>query len=118
MRRRDFILGIGGAAGAWPLAVNARSNLPVIGWINMCPRARVGASVGFMDGLRDAGLVEDRDFVIDYRSADEQYDRLPALAAELVQRRVSVLAVPGGMALAALPWRDARRCKSPAGQAA
>jgi putative ABC transport system substrate-binding protein len=53
-----------------------------------------------VDGLRDAGLVEDRDFIIDYRSADEQYDRLPVLAAELVQRRVSALAVPGGMALA------------------
>jgi putative ABC transport system substrate-binding protein len=59
-----------------------------------------------VDGLRDAGLVEDRDFIIDYRSADEQYDRLPGLAAELVQRRVSVLAAPGGMALAAAA-RDA-----------
>jgi putative ABC transport system substrate-binding protein len=56
--------------------------------------------------LRDAGLVEDRDFTIDYRSADEQYDRLPGLAAELVQRRVTVLAAPGGMALAAAA-RDA-----------
>ena len=98
--RREFITMFGGAA-AWPLAVNAQSKLPVIGWINMRPRARVGATVGFVDGLRDAGLVEDRDFVIDYRSADEQYDRLPALVADLVQRGVSVLAVPGGMALAA-----------------
>jgi putative ABC transport system substrate-binding protein len=101
MRRREFITIVGSAAAAWPLAVNALSNLPVIGWINMLPRARVGPTVGFVDGLRDAGLVEDRDFVIDYRSADGQYDRLPALAAELVKRRVSVLAVPGGMALAA-----------------
>jgi putative tryptophan/tyrosine transport system substrate-binding protein len=100
MRRREFITIVGSAAAAWPLAVNAQSNLPVIGWINMLPRARVGPTVGFVDGLRDAGLVEDRDFVIDYRSADEQYDRLPALAAELVKRGVSVLAVPGGMALA------------------
>ena len=61
---------------------------------------------GFVDGLRDAGLVEDRDFIIDYRSSDEQYDRLLGLAAELVQRRVSVLAAPGGMALAAAA-RDA-----------
>jgi putative tryptophan/tyrosine transport system substrate-binding protein len=100
LRRRDVITMLGGAA-AWPYRASAQSNLPVIGWINMRPRARVGATVGFVDGLRDAGLVEDRDFVIDYRSADEQYDRLPALAADLVQRRVSVLAVPGGMALAA-----------------
>ena len=77
MRRREFIALIGSMATAWPLAVNAQSNLPVIGWINMLPRARVGPTVGFVDGLRDAGLVEDRDFVIDYRSADGQYDRLP-----------------------------------------
>jgi putative tryptophan/tyrosine transport system substrate-binding protein len=101
--RRRLMALLGGAAASsmsWPLAVNAQSKLPVIGWINMRPRARVGATVGFVDGLRDAGLVEERDFIFDYRSADEQYDRLPALAAELVQRRVSVLAVPGGMALA------------------
>jgi len=109
MRRREFVALLGGAAASsicWPLAVNAQSRLPVIGWINMRPRARVGATVGFVDGLRDAGLVEDRDFIIDYRSADEQYDRLPGLAAELVQRRASVLAAPGGMALAAAA-RDA-----------
>jgi putative tryptophan/tyrosine transport system substrate-binding protein len=107
--RRELMVLLGGAAASsisWPLAVNAQSSLPVIGWINMRPRARAGATVGFVDGLRDAGLVEDRDFIIDYRSADEQYDRLPGLAAELVQRRVSVLAVPGGMALAAAA-RDA-----------
>jgi ABC-type uncharacterized transport system substrate-binding protein len=100
MRRRQFITLLGGAA-AWPLAARAQSKLPVVGWISTRPRARVGATLGFVDGLRDAGLVEDRDFIIEHRSADEQYDRLPALAAELVEKRVSVLAVPGGMALAA-----------------
>jgi putative ABC transport system substrate-binding protein len=107
--RRKLMALLGGAAASsisWPLAVKAQSRLSVIGWINMRPRARVGATVGFVDGLRYAGLVEDRDFIIDYRSADEQYDRLPGLAAELVQRRVSVLAAPGGMALAAAA-RDA-----------
>src|SRR5262245_12454847 len=102
--RRKLMVLLGGAAASsisWPLAVNAQSRLPVIGWINMRPRARTGAPAGFVDGLRDAGLVEDRDFTIDYRSADEQYDRLPGLAAELVQRRVAVLAVPGGLTLAA-----------------
>jgi ABC-type uncharacterized transport system substrate-binding protein len=101
--RRKLTALLGGAAAlsmSWPLAVNAQSKLPVIGWISMRPRPRVGPPVGFVDGLRDAGLIEDRDYIIDYRSADEQYDRLPALAAELVERRVSVLAVPGGMALA------------------
>ena len=68
-------------------------------------RARVGATVGFVDGLRDAGLVEDRDFIIDYRSADEQYDRLPGLAAKLVQRRVSVLGATPPPSTGALPLR-------------
>jgi ABC-type uncharacterized transport system substrate-binding protein len=107
--RRKFMALLGWAATSsisWSLAVDAQSRLPVIGWINMRPRSRVGAAAGFVDGLRDAGLVEGRDFMIDYRSADEQYDRLPGLAAELVQRRVSVLAAPGGMALAAAA-RDA-----------
>ena len=107
--RRKLMALLGGAAASsisWPLAVNAQSKLPVIGWINMRPRARVGSTLGFVDGLTDAGLVEDRDFIIGYRSADEQYDRLPGLAAELVQRRVSVLAAPGGMALASAA-RDA-----------
>jgi putative ABC transport system substrate-binding protein len=107
--RRKLMALLGAAAASsmsWTLAVNAQSTVPVIGWINMRPRSRVGATVGFVDGLRDAGLVEDRDFIIEYRSADEQYDRLPGLAAELVQRRVSVLAAPGGMALAAAA-RDA-----------
>jgi putative ABC transport system substrate-binding protein len=101
--RRKLMALLGAAAASamsWPLAARAQSRLPVIGWMSMRPRPRIGPSVGFVDGLRDAGLVEDRDFIIDYRSADEQYDRLPALATELVQRRVSVLAVPGGMALA------------------
>jgi putative ABC transport system substrate-binding protein len=101
--RRKLMALFGGAAAwsmSWPLALNAQSKLPVIGWISMRPRPRVGPPVGFVDGLRDAGLVEDRDYIIDYRSADEQHDRLPALAAELVERRVSVLAVPGGMVLA------------------
>ena len=108
MGRREFVVLLGGAASfiSWPLAMNAQSSLPVIGWISMRPRARAGATLGFVDGLRDAGLIENRDFTIDHRSADEQYDRLPGLAAELVQRRVSLLAVPGAMALAAAA-RDA-----------
>src|SRR5262245_14113315 len=101
--RRKLMALLGGAASSsvsWPLAVNAQSSLPVIGWLNMRPRARVGATVGFVDGLRDAGLAVDRDFIIDYRSVDDRYNRLPGLAPEAVQLRASVLAVPGGIALA------------------
>jgi hypothetical protein len=85
--RRKVMALLGGAAASsisWPLAVNAQSSLPVIGWINMRPRARAGATVGFVDGLRDAGLVEDRDFIIDYRSA-EPSPMLLSLADEVIE---------------------------------
>jgi putative ABC transport system substrate-binding protein len=101
MRRRKFITLLGGAS-AWPLVARAQAKLPVVGWLSARPRVRGGAaSEGIVEGLRDAGFVEGQDVIIDYRSADDQFDRLPALAAELVERRVSVIAAPGSMALAA-----------------
>jgi putative tryptophan/tyrosine transport system substrate-binding protein len=100
MRRRKFITLVGGAA-AWPLVARAQAKLPVVGWLAARPRVRAAAIEGVAEGLRDAGFVEGQDVIIDYRSADEQFDRLPALAAELVERRVSVIAAPGSMALAA-----------------
>jgi putative tryptophan/tyrosine transport system substrate-binding protein len=99
IRRREFIAALGGAT-AWPLAARAQPKLPVIGWLALRPRVRTSESEGFVDGLRDAGLVEGRNLIIEHRSADGRYDRLPALAAELVQRQVDVLAAPGGMPLA------------------
>jgi putative ABC transport system substrate-binding protein len=101
IKRRQLIKLLGGAAAAWPLAARAQPRLPVVGWLSARPRARAAASEGFVEGLRDAGLVEDRDFIIEHRSADDRFDRLPALAADLVQKRVSVLAALGSMALAA-----------------
>jgi putative ABC transport system substrate-binding protein len=100
LRRRDFITLLGGAAG-WPLAAGAQPKLPVVGWLGVRPRATAAASEGFVEGLKDAGFAEGRDVIIEYRSANDQFDRLPALAAELVQRQVKVIAAPGGMALAA-----------------
>src|SRR5262245_15493829 len=103
MKRREFITLLGGAAILpiiRPLAARAQPKLPVIGWLALRPRARTSESEGFVDGLRDAGFVEGRNLIIEHRSADGRYDRLPALAAELVQRRVDVLAAPGGMPLA------------------
>jgi putative ABC transport system substrate-binding protein len=73
----------------------------VVGWLNVRPRGPAAASEGFIEGLKDAGFAEGRDVIIEYRSADERFDRLPALAAELVQRQVKVIAAPGSMALAA-----------------
>jgi putative ABC transport system substrate-binding protein len=100
MKRREFIAMLGGAA-AWPLAAQAQAKLPVIGWLSPRPRVKAAATEGFIEGLRDAGFVEGQGVIIDYRSADDQFDRLPALAAELVERRVSVIAALGSMALAA-----------------
>jgi putative ABC transport system substrate-binding protein len=100
MRRREFITVLGGAA-VWPMVARAQTKSAVVGWLNVRPRVRAAASEGLVEGLRDAGFVEGQNLTIEYRSADEQFDRLPALAAELVERKVSVIAAPGSMAFAA-----------------
>jgi putative tryptophan/tyrosine transport system substrate-binding protein len=100
LRRRQFITFLGSAA-AWPLAARAQAKLPVVGWLNARPRVKTNVPEGFVEGLRDAGFVEGQNVIIEYRSADDQFDRLPALATELVERRVSVIAALGSMALAA-----------------
>jgi putative ABC transport system substrate-binding protein len=97
MKRRDFITLFGGAA-AWPLAARAQQPaLPVIGWLS----ARTSESEGFMldafrQGLKDGGHVEGRNLAIEYRWADGQYERLPALAADLVRRPIAALVSVGG----------------------
>jgi len=105
MRRREFVRLLGGAA-AWPVAARAQPKLPVVGFLSARSRNRAAATEGFFEALRDAGFTEGRDVTIEYRSADDQFDRLPALASDLVQRRVSLIAAPGSMALAAAA-RDA-----------
>jgi putative ABC transport system substrate-binding protein len=93
MRRRDFIALLGGAAAAWPLAARAQQGaLPIVGVLYSGGPGFDGERWrALRQGLGDAGYVEGRNVAIEYSWADNRYDRLPALAAELVRRRVSVI---------------------------
>src|SRR5262245_15663916 len=98
MRRRDFINVIVGSAASWPLTVHAQqSTIPVIGFLSSAsPDLFTHRLRAFHQGLREAGYVEGQNVAIKYRWAEDQNNRLPALAAELVHRQVAVIVAGGG----------------------
>ena len=114
MRRRDFITLLGGAAATWPLAARAQQQptMPLIGFLHYgSAEAYAHIVSAVQQGLRESGFIEGQNVAVEYRWAEGQYDRLPALAGELVQRQVLAI-IAAGVVAAEPPSRRPRRYRS------
>src|SRR5215831_14066321 len=97
LRRREFIAGFGGAAVTWPLAAGAQQPpFPVIGYLGAGSASTAQSLASFLQALKESGFVEGRNVNIEYRWAEGRYDRLPALATDLVSRKVAIIYAGGG----------------------
>jgi len=97
--RRELLAALGGAAASWPLAARAQQPTPVIGFLRSTPATGFAYIVDpFRQGLNDAGFVEGKNVAIEYRWADNQEDRLPGLAADLLRRQVAAIVGVGAPA--------------------
>jgi putative tryptophan/tyrosine transport system substrate-binding protein len=102
VKRRDFITVVGGATVAWPLAARAQQPaMPVVALVNPAERDGIPRYVaGFRRGLSDTGYIEGQNVAVEYHWLEGRYDRLPEVMADLVRRRVAVIATPGGTPVA------------------